>query len=105
MENYGIIKVSNIREVTHLGYQKDNSYICRLDLEFPDGDTEINVPYATNSAAKIQPGKYVYEQILAGNFSGDIVEAPEPQPPVTDDELIEELTDSESTDNAELPST
>jgi hypothetical protein len=103
MEDFGFVKIGNIRNVVHHGYYEIDSFVCDVDLEFSNGEFGIGVPYATNANAQIQPGKYVYDQILAGNFSGEILEATAPVPMPTDDEIIRELTGTSPEENTDMP--
>lgn len=93
MEDFGFLKIGNIREVKHFGYYSIDTYMCQVDIEWPNGELET-VPYSANAVAEIQPGKWVYEQILAGNFSGEITEQEPPvlpAPEITDEELVQGL--------------
>jgi hypothetical protein len=94
MEDFGFLKIGNIQEVKHYGYQPVNTYTCLVDIEWPTGEIESGISYSTNSEATIQPGKWVYDQIIAGNFSGEITEMESPTPPTppeTDEDLVEGL--------------
>lgn len=71
---FGQTTLANIREVrTH---NNDTSiYFCKLDMTFEGKKEEVKYVARFNDVA--ETGKWVYQQIVSGNFDGQIVDVPE----------------------------
>ena len=73
------ITINNIRSVQFFPNESPAVYICEIDLT-ADGITEA-VKFVARSTDIAATGQYVYQQIVAGNYTGTITEFVPPPPP------------------------
>ena len=70
--------ISNIRNVQYFTNETPTAYICDIDLTV-DGVTET-VKFVARASDRAATGQYVYQQILVGNYSGELTEFIPPPP-------------------------
>lgn len=71
--------ISNVRKVA----EEEGVYFCDVEMSLGDGfPTETNL-YCARSDDYAPTGKWVYQQIVDGNFSGEIRQLQPRENPVT----------------------
>jgi hypothetical protein len=74
-KTFGQTSLSDIREVrTHGG--DTTTYFCKLTMVF-DGEAPEEIKYVARATDVAETGQWVYQQIVAGNFVGEIIDMPE----------------------------
>ncbi len=74
-QTFGLTTLSNIREVrTHGG--DASTYVCKLTITYAEEEPE-EVVYVARASDVAETGQWVYQQIVAGNFAGEIIDMPE----------------------------
>jgi hypothetical protein len=72
---FGQTTLGGIREVrTHGG--DTATYFCKLTMVF-DGEAPEEIKYVARATDTAETGQWVYQQIVAGNFAGEIIDMPE----------------------------
>lgn len=86
------MKFSNGIEITNLANVRrlpDGGFLLNVDLYTPTDGLET-VDYVARDGDVAETGKWVYEQIVAGNFEGEITDWVPPPPP-TAEEIAERV--------------
>lgn len=112
-KTFGQTILSNIREVrTRAG--DTTTYFCKLTMVY-DGEPPEEVRYVARSTDIAETGQWVYQQIVEGNFDGEIIDLPDGvnpdtglPPPDTSErdarlERYKRLAVTDWTQNADIP--
>ncbi len=110
---FGYTTLSNIRDVRTINGDTA-TYFCKLTLAF-DGEPPEEVKYVARASDVAETGQWVYQQIVAGNFAGEIInlaEGVDPDtglpPPDTSEqdarlERLKRITATDWTQHADIP--
>lgn len=79
------IEITNLKNVRRL---PDDGFILNLDLYTQTDGTET-VDYVARDSDFTETGKWVYEQLIAGNFKGEITDWVPPPPPTTEEVAVQ----------------
>lgn len=112
-KTFGQTTLSNIREVrTRAG--DTTTYFCKLTISY-GGEPPEEVRYVARPTDIAETGQWVYQQIVEGNFDGEIIDLPDGINPYTglplpdtsaQDARLERskrLTVTDWTQNADIP--
>ena len=112
-QTFGKTTLGNIREVRTHG-NDTSTYFCKLTFTY-ENDPPEEVKYVARASDNAETGRWVYQQIVAGNFEGKIIDMPEgvdahsglPPPDTSvEDTRIERdkrLAATDWTQNADIP--
>jgi hypothetical protein len=86
------IEITNLRRVQRF---PDGAFLLLVDLKTPTDPLE-SVEYVARDGDVVETGQWVYQQIVEGNFEGEITEWVPPPPPTVEQvsEMIRQARDS-----------
>jgi hypothetical protein len=74
-KTFGYTTLSDIRDVRTINGDT-TTYFCKLTMVF-DGEAPEEIKYVARATDIAETGQWVYQQIVAGNFAGEIIDMPE----------------------------
>jgi hypothetical protein len=85
------IEITNLRNVQRM---PDGAFLLIVDLKTPTDPLE-SVEYVARDGDVVETGQWVYQQIIEGNFEGEITDWVPPPPPSVEQvsEMVRQLRD------------
>ena len=72
MQDFGNVRLGKISNVRTVGGNTD-CYFCKIEMEVSGEPPEI-AQYAAVRTDTVPTGQWVYQQIVEGNFEGELIE-------------------------------
>jgi hypothetical protein len=83
----GVI-IGNLRDVRRLVDALTETYVCTIDLQTPPSPPEIGVAFTAVAGDVAPSGQWVFAQIMAGNFQGEITDFVPPSTEISAVEIV-----------------